>query len=74
MTKDVEDGLNMAVLMGNAGYLKQGLLILDKAEQFYKIQPKNTLKRSGQYYDELIRQTRHDMENDLNLAHKQVKS
>jgi hypothetical protein len=55
----------MAIKMGNAGYLPQALKLLDEVEMLYRKQPNETLKRSKQYYEKTILQTRHDMQNDL---------
>ncbi|WP_166168607.1 hypothetical protein [Acinetobacter sp. SA01] len=71
---DVEDGLNMVVVMGNAGYLPQALKLLDETEVVYDKQPENTLKKSRIYYDETINQTRHDMLTDLNAGLSKVAS
>lgn len=63
---DVDEGLNMVVILGNAGYLPQALQLLDQTATVYHKQPLDTLKRSKTYYDETILQTRHDMQVDLN--------
>jgi tetratricopeptide (TPR) repeat protein len=68
LSADVEDGLNMVVVMGNAGYLQQALKLLDETEGVYDKQPVNTLKKSRTYYDGAIKQTRHDMLNDLHTG------
>jgi len=74
LSTDVEDGLNMVVVMGNAGYLPQALKLLDETEVVYDKQPENTLKKSRIYYDETIKQTRHDMLTDLNAGLSKVVS
>lgn len=65
LSKDIDDGLDMAVALGNAGYLKQALKLLDETEVLYHQQLSESLKREPRYYDETIRQTRHDMQVDL---------
>ena len=65
LSGDVDDGLNMVIVLGNAGYLQQALKLLDETETVYHKQPVDTLKRSHNYYDETIQQTRHDMQKDL---------
>jgi tetratricopeptide (TPR) repeat protein len=67
LSADVDDGLNMAILMGNAGYLPQALKLLDETEKVYHKQPKATLKRLQSYYEQTIKQTRHDMQKDLQV-------
>ncbi|TCB81050.1 hypothetical protein [Acinetobacter sp. ANC 4173] len=62
---DIDDGLQMVIKLGNAGYLQQALKMLSQVEMLYRKQPKETLKRSQQYYEKIILQTRHDMQNDL---------
>lgn len=74
LSKDVEDGLNMVILLGNAGYLQHALKLLDQTEAVYKNQPENTLKKSSLYYDKTIKQTRHDMLNDLHAGLSKVTS
>lgn len=74
LSADVEDGLNMVVVMGNAGYLPQALKLLDETEVFYDKQPESTLKKSNTYYDETIKQTRRDMLTDLNAGLSKVAS
>lgn len=74
LSTDVEDGLNMVVVMGNAGYLPQALKLLDETEVVYDKQPENTLKKSRIYYDETIKKTRHDMLTDLNAGLSKVAS
>lgn len=74
LSADVEDGLNMVVVMGNAGYLPQALKLLNETEVVYDKQPENTLKKSRIYYDETIKQTRHNMLTDLNAGLSKVGS
>lgn len=74
LSKDVEDGLNMVILLGNAGYLQYALKLLHQTETVYKNQPENILKKSHLYYDEAIKQTRHDMLNDLHTGLSKVAS
>lgn len=74
LSADVEDGLNMVVVMGNAGYLQQALKLLNETETVYYKQPINTLKKSRIYYDKIIKQTRHDMLTDLNAGLSKVVS
>lgn len=62
---DADEGLQMVINMGNAGYLSQALKLLDEVEKLYREQPNEKLKRSKQYYEKIILQTRHDMQNDL---------
>jgi len=73
LSGDVADGLNMAIILGNAGYLQQGLKLLDETEAVYRKQPDKTLQRSRAYYDETIRQTRHDMQVDFQTGLQKVK-
>lgn len=73
-SQDVEDGLNMVYLLGNAGYLQHALKLLQQTETVYKNQPRNTLKKSHIYYDQTIKQTRHDMLTDLNAELSKVVS
>ncbi|WP_347474121.1 hypothetical protein ABEF90_01810 [Acinetobacter thermotolerans] len=63
--KDVEHGIYMAIQLGNKGYLKEALILLEASEHTYREQPKNLLKKSEAFYDEWIQQTKHDMEQDL---------
>lgn len=63
--KDVEHGIYMSIQLGNKGYLKEALVLIEASEHVYKEQPKNLLKKSEAYYDEWIQQTKHDMEKDL---------
>ncbi|MDM1272374.1 hypothetical protein [Acinetobacter indicus] len=63
--KDVEHGIYMAIQLGNKGYLKEALILLEASEHAYREQPKNLLKKSEAFYDEWIQQTKHDMEQDL---------
>ncbi|MHA3116313.1 hypothetical protein ACX1N0_09270 [Acinetobacter sp. ANC 4635] len=74
LSRDVEDGLNMVILLGNAGYLQHALKLLQQTETVYKNQPENTLKKSHLYYDTTIKQTRHDMLNDLHAGLGKVAS
>lgn len=74
LSADVDDGLNMAILMGNAGYLQHALKLLNQTETVYRNQSEKTLKKSNLYYDETIKQTRHDMLNDLHAGLSQVAS
>jgi tetratricopeptide (TPR) repeat protein len=74
LSADVEDGLNMVIVMGNAGYLQQALKLLNETEAVYDKQPVNTLKKSRIYYDETIKQTRHDMLIDLHAGLSKVVS
>lgn len=74
LSQDIEDGLNMVYLLGNAGYLQHALKLLQQTEKVYKNQPKNTLKKSHIYYDETINQTRHDMLKDLHAGLSKVRS
>lgn len=63
--KDVEHGIYMSIQLGNKGYLKEALLLIDETEHIYKEQPKNRLKKSEAFYDGWIQQTKHDMQQDL---------
>lgn len=74
LSRDVEDGLSMVILLGNAGYLQHALELLQQTETVYKNQPENTLKKSHLYYDTAIKQTRHDMLNDLHAGLGRVAS
>jgi tetratricopeptide (TPR) repeat protein len=65
LSRNVKDGLDMVITLGNAGYLQQALKLLDATEVIFQHQPLNTLKRSHAYYEETIQQTRHDMLKDL---------
>jgi len=72
LSGDVANGLNMVIILGNAGYLQQALRLLDETEAIYSKQSPKTLQRSKAYYDETIRQTRHDMQNDLQAELKKA--
>ncbi len=74
LSNGVDDGLNMVIILGNAGYLPQALKLLDETEAIYKKQPEKTLLRSKAYYDETIQQTKHDMLADLHAELKKAKS
>ena len=74
LSGDVANGLNMVIIMGNAGYLQQALRLLDETEAVYSKQSPKTLQRSKAYYDETIRQTRHDMQQDLHAELKKAQS
>lgn len=65
--KDVEHGIYMAIQLGNKGYLKEALVLMEASENIYREQPKNLLKKSEAFYDEWIQQTKHDMQQDLLL-------
>ena len=65
LSKDVEDGLNMVILLGNAGYLQHALKLLHQTETVYKNQPENTLKKSKENYDKTIKETKYLMIKDL---------
>lgn len=65
LAADVNDDLKMVFVLGNAGYLQQALKLLDETETVIHNQPLDTLKRSRTYYEEIIQQTRHDMQKDL---------
>src|SRR5690606_19139116 len=41
--KDVEHGIYMAIQLGNKGYLKEALIMIEASEHTYKEQPKNLL-------------------------------
>jgi tetratricopeptide (TPR) repeat protein len=74
--RDVGEGLKMVILLGNADYLQQALKLLDETEVVFHHQPLDTLKQPYSYYEETIKQTRHDMQKDLQAeqmkrAHKQ---
>ncbi|MDE2421518.1 MAG: hypothetical protein KGO49_10100 [Gammaproteobacteria bacterium] len=74
LSDDVTQGLTMTISLGNAGYLEQALKLLDETEAIYKKQPEKNLKRSKAYYEETIKQTRHDMQIDLQTELKKAKS
>lgn len=63
--KDVEHGIYMAIQLGNKGYLKEALIMIEASEHTYKEQPKNLLKKSEALYDDWIHKTKHDMQQDL---------
>lgn len=65
LSKDVEDGLNMVILLGNAGYLQHALKLLHQTEIVYKKQPENTLQKSKENYDKTIKETKYLMNKDL---------
>jgi len=65
LSGDVDDGLNMVIILGNAGYLEQALKLLRETEVVYNSSSVNTLKRSRSYYEQTIRQTKQDMQKDL---------
>lgn len=72
LSGDVANGLNMVIILGNAGYLQQALRLLDETEAVYSKQSPKTLQRSKAYYDETIRQTKYDMQQDLQAELKKV--
>lgn len=74
ISKDVDDGMNMVAILGNAGYLKYALKLLDQTEQVYRQQPLNSLKQSRTYYDQSIRKTRHDIQVDFRAELKKVRN
>lgn len=65
LSKDVEDGLNMVITLGNAGYLQYALKLLQQTEAVYKNQPESTLKKSKEYYDKTLKETKYLMSKDL---------
>ncbi len=67
MLADVEQGITMSVIMGNAGYLSQALKLLDETEIVYRKQSVDTLKKSREYYEGTIHQTRMEMQKDLQV-------
>jgi tetratricopeptide (TPR) repeat protein len=76
LSHDVGSGLDMVILLGNAGYLPQALKLLDETKVVFEHQPLDTLQRSHAYYQKTIQQTRQDMQKDLQAeqmkrAHKQ---
>lgn len=73
LSADVDTNLEMVVVLGNEGFLQQALKLLDATEAAFHHQPLDTLKRSQTYYDETIRQTRHDMQMDLQAELKKAK-
>jgi tetratricopeptide (TPR) repeat protein len=68
LSKDVEDGLNMVIILGNAGYLQHALELMNQTEVIYKHQSSNTLNKSKKYYDETIRETKYHMNKDLQVS------
>ncbi|KWQ03919.1 hypothetical protein SE27_00745 [Acinetobacter harbinensis] len=67
LSKDVEHGLYMSVLIGNEGDLIHALKLLDETENIYKKQNLKELKKSQYYYDEMIQETRQNMQKDLDI-------
>ena len=67
LSKDVEHGLYMSVLIGNEGDLIHALKLLDETENIYKKQNLKELKKSQHYYDGIIQQTRQNMQKDLDI-------
>ncbi|MDH1706013.1 hypothetical protein [Acinetobacter johnsonii] len=72
LSRDVEEGLNMVITLGNAGYLQYALKLLQLTEFFLKTQPEKSIKKSNTYYNKVIKQTRHDMLTDLNAGLNKV--
>lgn len=68
LSNDVEDGLNMVIILGNAGYLQHALELMNQTEIIYKHQQPNTLNKSKKYYDETIRETKYHMNKDLQAS------
>lgn len=63
--QDVEHGIYMSIQLGNQGYLKEALELLNASEQIYQKQPKSLLKKSEAFYDAWLKQTKDDMQKDL---------
>lgn len=74
LSAGIDEDLEMVVALGNEGYLSQALKLLDETEAAYRHQPVDTLKRPQIYYESTIRQTRHDMQVDLQADLKKAKS
>lgn len=56
--QDIDAGLKMVALTGNAGYYQEALQLLEKAETLYQTQPNRRLKHSRRIYDREIARIR----------------
>lgn len=59
------DGLSLVAALGNAGYLEQGLDLLDVVQNNYQQKSDSMLKKPRVYYDEAIKVLRKNLQNDL---------
>lgn len=64
-SQDVEHGIYMSIQLGNQGYLKEALDLLQLTEQIYQKQPKELLKKPQDFYSTRLKQTKADMQKDL---------
>ena len=55
----------MSIQLGNQGYLKEALDLLQLTEQIYQKQPKELLKKPQDFYSTRLKQTKADMQKDL---------
>lgn len=63
--QDIDKSLGMVADLGNHGYRKLALKLLDMAEIEYRKQPDHTLMRSREFFDEKIMQLRDNLLADI---------
>lgn len=66
--RDIEAALSMVAYMGSSGRPREGLQLLEAAEQSYGAQPDRTLRRSRAAYDMEIVRLRQALQEDLRTA------
>lgn len=66
--RDIEAALSMVAHMGSAGHPREGLQLLEVAQQTYDAQPDKTLRRSRAAYDMEIARLRQALQEDMKAA------